>query len=938
MSFPNPNDPNQGQYPQQGFPNMQGIPGFDGNFGGQGGGFQQPQFDFNQLNPAFMQQMASAQQYNQGQMGGAPGYPTQGMDFQGMNQGINPELFQNMQQQYSQQQNYQEGGQFQNPDFSQFMPQQTPGGNGGPDLSQLFSSMGGQMGQGTGGGSSEFTDLFKSLSQRQGMDQSGFTFSQPNTSGGSGYGSLSPDILSAMSAGNRAGQGTSSSQFEHNLNDNPARNIPDKTVDDSPIEGDNGIYVDTDEDPEGKKTSFFNSGLQCILHSMPLVRYFLSDEWENELQDHDEDELVSTLTYIIKGMWQDCEIDEETQKHSLLNPELLLLTLREKFEQLSEEKTPTPFEFVNYLIQGLHQEMERVKEPEEFSPIYSSDEDQDKVKEVFNETIEMHNKHSNSKIFDFFRGFLKVNYICTKCHDKFFQFKPFTSLDLPLKPDNKNKVRCMLVPWNWEEQTKEINLPINRNKYEQGDFELLLEEELQRSINIVICSRPITDNTFAYSVPKDISSSEIYLLELPNNYNPVTGYYVPCIIKTKILVADKDSERKVLKDISGPFLIEVSGQDASEDEVYQKVVEKIHCIWEDKDYGPERLPENIVNLKIDESSTLFAKEEFANYKIKVNIPSDYIRNPQPGQNLKRLTPSVQYENVSKKTVTIEINYNGTDVNKYSLLRHACLETRQAVEMFDPTITLRDLFNYFLEEYNTEEDQFECPLCKENAVMKKRMEIYEPPELLMIQIQRDSNDNKSESYIEIPDNFNMDDYKDNGQNFFGYRSPFHLYGSIDYSGSIADQHYVANCCIIHKEPSDDKTKYPKRLYRKFDGSNVTSANSNDVRSSSSNVLFYEKMEPYERPSFAIFGEEDSKEINQETEEVQSEENKMEDQPNEAEKPEEIEKPQEEAEEKPVESTEEEIENPDKPEEIEVETEPEAKQEDEKPAEESPKTDD
>jgi hypothetical protein len=28
---------------------------------------------------------------------------------------------------------------------------------------------------------------------------------------------------------------------------------------------------------------FFNSALQCLLHSMPLVRYFLSGNWENEI-------------------------------------------------------------------------------------------------------------------------------------------------------------------------------------------------------------------------------------------------------------------------------------------------------------------------------------------------------------------------------------------------------------------------------------------------------------------------------------------------------------------------------------------------------------------------------------------------------------------------------------------------------------------------------
>ncbi len=141
-------------------------------------------------------------------------------------------------------------------------------------------------------------------------------------------------------------------------------------------------------------------------------------------------------------------------------------------------------------------------------------------------------------------------------------------------------------------------------------------------------------------------------------------------------------------------------------------------------------------------------------------------------------------------------------------RIECGECKNETASFEPftiisiptndkgTTSLKDCLKEFSKEENlTGDNQYHCDKCKKKVDATKKLYIWEPPEVLIVQLKRFKNDKlrswKTESKVEFPmkdleltDNYSEIYQRDNCK--------YDLYGIVEHRGSLNFGHYVAYC--------------------------------------------------------------------------------------------------------------------------------------------------
>ncbi|KAI4873399.1 hypothetical protein NFI96_012314 [Prochilodus magdalenae] len=179
-------------------------------------------------------------------------------------------------------------------------------------------------------------------------------------------------------------------------------------------------------------TCFMNSALQCLSNTPPLTEYFLRNSYLDELNFNNplgmKGEIAEAYADVIKQMW--------SGRHYSVVPRIFKTKVGHFASQFLGYQQHDSQELLSFLLDGLHEDLNRVKNKEY---IELRDADGRPDQEVAEEAWRNHRRRNDSVIVDTFHGLFKSTLVCPECNKVSVTFDPFCYLSVPL-PVSKERV------------------------------------------------------------------------------------------------------------------------------------------------------------------------------------------------------------------------------------------------------------------------------------------------------------------------------------------------------------------------------------------------------------------------------------------------------------------------------------------------------------------
>uniref|UniRef100_A0A8D0BDS9 Ubiquitin carboxyl-terminal hydrolase n=1 Tax=Salvator merianae TaxID=96440 RepID=A0A8D0BDS9_SALMN len=179
-------------------------------------------------------------------------------------------------------------------------------------------------------------------------------------------------------------------------------------------------------------TCFMNSALQCLSNVPPLTEYFLNNCYLDELNFSNplgmKGEIAEAYADLIKQMW--------SGHHRSIVPRMFKTKVGHFASQFLGYQQHDSQELLSFLLDGLHEDLNRVKKKEY---IELKDAAGRPDEEVAEEAWRNHKRRNNSIIVDIFHGLFKSTLVCPECGKISVTFDPFCYLSAPL-PVSKERV------------------------------------------------------------------------------------------------------------------------------------------------------------------------------------------------------------------------------------------------------------------------------------------------------------------------------------------------------------------------------------------------------------------------------------------------------------------------------------------------------------------
>ncbi|XP_055347503.1 ubiquitin carboxyl-terminal hydrolase 2-like [Paramacrobiotus metropolitanus] len=182
-------------------------------------------------------------------------------------------------------------------------------------------------------------------------------------------------------------------------------------------------------------TCFMNSILQCLSNTKDLRDYCMSGEFQSELcstSTHKESPLISAFATVMEALWK------KGSSYSSVNaydPDRFHRKIQQYAPRFAGYLQQDAQEFLRYLLEGLHEDVNRVtgKPKPETQDIPDHYTDVQKYAEAWKRYL----RRDNSKLVDLFVGQLKSSLVCDTCGHCSVTFDPFWDLALPI-PDYRS--------------------------------------------------------------------------------------------------------------------------------------------------------------------------------------------------------------------------------------------------------------------------------------------------------------------------------------------------------------------------------------------------------------------------------------------------------------------------------------------------------------------
>ncbi|KAK8893613.1 hypothetical protein M9Y10_022038 [Tritrichomonas musculus] len=586
-------------------------------------------------------------------------------------------------------------------------------------------------------------------------------------------------------------------------------------------------------------TCFFNSGTQCLMHTVPLMNFMLSDDkWKKDLNVTNplgmRGELANTFASIAHQVW--------SGNNSVIAPRELKHIIGRYAPQFSGWGQQDSHELILFMLDGVHEDLNRCRNKPIVEPVEGDGtDDEEKSKEAW----KRHKLRNDSIIVDLFHGQIRSRLICPKCHSTTVVFDPYMSIPMPINRPHTKKIKVLFVPFDFYEERKTLKIEIPSSA--KKDINEIASESIStligKHVKVIIGARSYTDSPIKWGLQESSYSTPTYFAyEIPEDENAL---YIPCTIKMNSKHSYYYASKSTSK-LQVPFLVDIHDlPDNFDDEeelpnFKRKVEDKLSKLW-DPTYNVE---ETEYMKKLQEDLDPTPKEKLfkdPSEKISSTIKTNsytYYRASTSKESLKKPTKECKYFVNAQASIVLNPE------SKFSF--PALLQNIEPKEDEDDdakkkkdAVDLDTCFGYFaLEEDLDADNQWYCPKCKEFVCANKKLDIWKVPQILVIQLKRFIGgrwtSRKLDQYVDFPEVIDMKKYvigpqKDKEK--LNYR----LFAVSNHMGGLGGGHYTA--CARVRDPinqTNDKGWY------NFNDSSASHSSESSAHSSSAYVLFYERI--------------------------------------------------------------------------------------------------
>ncbi|XP_052198810.1 ubiquitin carboxyl-terminal hydrolase 8-like [Diospyros lotus] len=587
-------------------------------------------------------------------------------------------------------------------------------------------------------------------------------------------------------------------------------------------------------------TCFMNSAIQCLVHTPELVDYFLGD-YRKDINSENplgmKGELALQFGDLLRKLW--------APGAAPVSPSVFKLKLSAFAPQFSGYNQHDSQEFLAFLLDGLHEDLNRVK----CKPyIEAKDAEGRHDDEVAEEYWQNHLARNNSIIVDLCQGQYRSTLVCPVCKKLSITFDPFMYLSLPLPSTTMRSMTLTVL--STDGTTLPCPVAVNVPKYGRckdlvqalstmcylSEDETLLVAEIFNNRILHFLDKPSDtielirddDCLVAYRLPKGSETSP--LVVFMNEY--MEGHYMratsskmfgtPLVARMSDLSRGSNIRKEFLK-LLNPFLMTVedslnddNGQHSADEDIEMEDIASSRLLDRDANSG----------TGLDDDSELGADFQFYLTDEKGSLKGPKIQMNEPVPKLSTLSRIVRVlvcwpEKMSKIYDTCLLS-TLPQICKSGLLQKHPQEF----------VTLYKCLEAFLkEEPLGPEDMWYCPNCKKHRQASKKLDLWRLPEILIIHLKRFSYSrffkNKLETFVDFPvEDLHLSDYIAN-KNIHASHG-YMLYAVCNHYGGMGGGHYTAFVQLGNGQ------------WYEFDDSHVSRVSENEIKTSAAYVLFYKRI--------------------------------------------------------------------------------------------------
>jgi ubiquitin carboxyl-terminal hydrolase 8 len=177
---------------------------------------------------------------------------------------------------------------------------------------------------------------------------------------------------------------------------------------------------------------FLNSIIQCLNHIEPITQFFLKGDYSHDLNRKNPlgsgGRVATAYASLLKEIW--------SGKYSALAPRMLKQTVAAFAPQFNNSYQHDSQEFCQFLMDGLHEDTNRVKSKPYVEDLEGFGMEDGKVAV---ETWRKHLLRHDSVIVDRCQGMHRSHLVCPTCGRESVKFDVFSTLSLPLSQDKEIK-------------------------------------------------------------------------------------------------------------------------------------------------------------------------------------------------------------------------------------------------------------------------------------------------------------------------------------------------------------------------------------------------------------------------------------------------------------------------------------------------------------------
>lgn len=572
-------------------------------------------------------------------------------------------------------------------------------------------------------------------------------------------------------------------------------------------------------------TCFMNSALQCLVHTPPLVDYFLQDysdeiNKQNPLGMHGE--LAVAFGELLRKLW--------SSGRTAVAPRAFKGKLARFAPQFSGYNQHDSQELLAFLLDGLHEDLNRVKQKPYFE---TKDSDGRPDEEVANEFWSYHKARNDSIVVDVCQGQYKSTLVCPDCNKISITFDPFMYLSLPLPSTATRTMTVTVFYGDGSSLPMPFTVTVSKHGYCKDLFQALCTACCVGSDETLILAE-----IYDYGIYRYLESGDSLHTIKDDEY--IVAYrlskkqseFPKLEICHRFLENSKGGERKKFLTPLVTYL-----ENAKNGTDIESAVNRVLGPLKKKTFS---LPNGQkVNGSAEESTSDSHMEDNDNEEKMLSGEMSFLLciTDERGMGCRPLLK----DSVIKPNKIVKVLLDWTDkeheVFDANYLKDLPMVNKPGVTVKktkQESISLFSCLDAFLkEEPLGPDDMWYCPGCKEHRQATKKLDLWRLPDIIVFHLKRFSYSrflkNKLDTFVNFPiHNLDLSKYV-KSEDTPGGSNVYELYAISNHYGGLGGGHYSAYAKLVEED----------RWYH-FDDAHVTPVSEGDIRTSAAYLLFYQRV--------------------------------------------------------------------------------------------------